>query len=585
VTTGPERLPRILDDALLFVAAATVTAVLVAAPSAAVWLHTGRLEPVSPLDAAVGWWRIASQERLGDPASAFSADLRHSMPGPAGWWTSVAYCTVVAGLVVLGVARRVDHLLATPTLARRRSAVRGARPRSWAMPRDLGDLTVRRRVPERLMLGSIGRPPRLLAAEEELNLLLVAPTRAGKTSRFVVPWTLEAPGPCISLSVKTDVYRLTARHRSRLGRVWLWDPFGDESAGWTPLIGCRRWDAALRRAAHLADAGGKGRESEAAMFWNAEGAKLLAPLLHAAALANRNMATVLRWLDERDDEDSVTILDANDAEAAVSQLEAVLELDPRNSGTTFMSAASLLDAYRHPQVQRTERIGDLSADAFLDGRPNTLYVVAGAEDQQLLAPIIVALISDILTTAAARANASGEPLLPRLRVVGDELPNIAPLRSLPRYIATMLDAGVRFACVCQDLAQLEGVFGTAKDTILSNSQAKLFLGPISCPRTRRYVVELLGEERVVTRSRTRGARGSTNESVTWRPRASAQLLQQLDERRALLVHGNLPAAVIETRPWWEIASVRSACEHFTPRSSQMSLTGVGSRPSEGGEVV
>lgn len=564
-------------DAVGVAAAAVVVLVLALAPSAAVLLHAGRVEPIAPADVAVSWVRMAGESRWSDPARAFPRRVRGSMPASTGWWASLAYCVALASLLAVGAARRIDRVVAAPALGRRRTSPRGARPRAWARPRDLRALAVPKRVPARLTLGTIGRPPRLLAAAEEVNLLLVAPTRAGKTSRFVVPWTLEAPGPCISLSVKTDVHRITARHRSTLGHVWLWDPFGAETAGWSPLIGCREWETALRRAAHLADAGGKGRNSEAAAFWNAEGAKLLAPLLHAAALSAADMATVLRWLDERSEDEPVAILDANDAAAAAAQLEAVLGLDPRNAGTTYISAASLVEAYRHPKVQHAESVDDLSAERFLDGRPNTLYIVAGAEDQRLLAPIVVALLSEILTLATSRANASGTPLTPRLRVVGDELPSIAPLRSLPRYVATTLDAGVRFASVCQDLAQLEELFGTAKDTILSNSQAKLFLGPVSCPRTRRYIVDLLGDEPVSTVTRSRGERRSTSESITWRPRASAQYLQQLDGGRALMVHGNLPAAVIRTRPWWEIRELNARC-HTSPvdRSGTAGKRGVSS---------
>jgi type IV secretion system protein VirD4 len=285
----------------------------------------------------------------------------------------------------------------------------------------------------------------------------------------------------------------------------------------------------------------------------------LAPLLHAAALAEADMATVLRWLDERNDEEPMALLDAAGANLAAAQLDAVMGLDPRNAGTTFISAASLLEAYRHPEVQATETAADFSAEALLDGEPNTLYIVAGPDDQRLLAPIVVAMIGEILGLAATRANSAGRALSPTLRVVGDELPNIAPIRSLPRYVATLLDAGVRFASICQDLAQLEATYGATKDTILSNSQAKLFLGPVTCPRTRRYITELLGDEPVVTRTRNRGANGYTSASVTWRARASAQLLQQLDDGRALLIHTNAPAAVIDSRPWWEVPMVRNRC--------------------------
>jgi hypothetical protein len=73
---------------------------------------------------------------------------------------------------------------------------------------------------------------------------------------------------------------------------------------------------------------------------------------------------------------------------------------------------------------------------------------------------------------------------------------------------------------------------------------------------------------VVTRTRNRGANGYTSASVTWRARASAQLLQQLDHGRALLVHANAPAAVVDTRPWWEIPSVRKRCGLNLPEYSR-----------------
>lgn len=42
-------------------------------------------------------------------------------------------------------------------------------------------------------------------------------------------------------------------------------------------------------------------------------------------------------------------------------------------------------------MQQTETLCDLSAEALLDrshGQANTLYVIAGPEEQELLAPII-----------------------------------------------------------------------------------------------------------------------------------------------------------------------------------------------------
>jgi hypothetical protein len=94
-----------------------------------------------------------------------------------------------------------------------------------------------------------------------------------------------------------------------------------------------------------------------------------------------------------------------------------------------MSAGSVLAAYRFPPVLATATAG-VSPKAFFDGAPNTLYLVASERDQRLLALLIVALLSSLLHGAANRA-----PLHPRLRVLVDEVANVAPLRDLPRFLS------------------------------------------------------------------------------------------------------------------------------------------------------
>ena len=60
-------------------------------------------------------------------------------------------------------------------------------------------------------LGVIGRvPARTLAAELEVQPMVVAPPRAGKSSGFVVPWLLDHHGPALVLSTKRDIYDATA---------------------------------------------------------------------------------------------------------------------------------------------------------------------------------------------------------------------------------------------------------------------------------------------------------------------------------------------------------------------------------------
>lgn len=622
---GTDPLTRARDDALLVGLVVLLVLVVFAGPSAAMLLHSGHLAGVAPDATARGWVALFRDGLWADPAAGFPRQVRRYAPGAAGWWASLAWLAAVYVAAVFAVARAVDARVARPNLGRRWWNLSGARPRSWARPRDLEPLHVSRWGGDRLALGTIGWQRQKLAAAEEDHVLLVAPTGAGKTSRFIVRWALRQRGPIVSLSTKPDVYEATHRWRRKLGRVWVWDPFGERvCARWSPLLGCHEWSGALRRARWLASVGdGDGSRSEAAAFWREEGAKLLAPLLHAAALGDLGMADVLRWLDERSDEEPIALLEgaAADAENAIEQLAealhmsgtdvlrwldaptdqsrsalltaashdpspasaavasgeldqqvrvalrgrhgstaaaqlvSVLGLDPRNAGTTYMSAANLLHAYRHPAVLAADGTDDFTPDKFLDGE-NTLYIVAGSEDQEMLAPVIVALLSELIATAERRAR--GTPSPPRVWVLGDEMMNIAPIRQLPRYLATVRSAGIRFVTVVQDLGQLRSRFG-ADDaaTIISNSRCKVFLGPVTDGETRRYLMDALGDEVVGSRSRTVGDRDSTTLTDKTRPRASAQALQQLQRDRTLVVSGDLPAAIVQTEPWWEDDELRA----------------------------
>jgi type IV secretory pathway TraG/TraD family ATPase VirD4 len=260
------------------------------------------------------------------------------------------------------------------------------------------------------------------------------------------------------------------------------------------------------------------------------------------------MADVLRWIDRPADGvgEACEILEIAGASAAFDQLQAVAGLDERNRGTTFMSAAHLLEAYRYPSVQATDR-QEISPSGLLDGRANTLYIVATDDEQRLLAPLVIAMIGELLAHRD-RSDRSAQAPDRCLWLLLDETANIAPLEDLPRHLAGKRGSNVRFVTVWQDHAQLRRAYGASDGTVLSNSAVKVYLGPITDDLTRRYLDGVLGEERVETI--TRQARGGQSVGHAWRPRATAQAQQQLGPGRALLLHGHLLAALIDTQPWF-----------------------------------
>jgi type IV secretion system protein VirD4 len=516
-----------IDVAGMAAAAAALAAIAWLLPVAPSFLYSGHWPHLNVVEAITGSLRLVGDARWADPASAYPPDARPTMPGAAGWWMATGWLLLTLGFTATGVWRRFEPLVARERLGRRRYDPHGARPRPWARPRDL------RTGPEGFVVGRLDG--RRVATHEEAHIAVVAPTRAGKTSRCIIPWLLEHPGPVIVTSTKRDVVEATCEARRSRGSVWVYDPFDASSAGWSPLAGCSDWSFALRQAQWLADATQEGY-SEIARYWRGEAAKFLAPLLHAAALGQRPIGDVISWLDRQKMDDANVHLLAKNAEAAARQLSAIEKLDERNRGTTYMSAGSVLAAYRFPEVLASAR-PDLTAPGFLDGTEQTLYVVAPERHQRLLAPLVVALLSSMINAALERPVDQGAP---RLRVLLDEAANIAPLTELPRMLAQGAGHGIRFATVWQSLGQLRERYGHGADSILANSTAKLFMGSITDQATRAYARDLLGEDR-----------SSHDPTQRGRPRASAPALQQLERDRGLLIEGDLPPMLVALRPWWQ----------------------------------
>jgi hypothetical protein len=485
-------------------------------------VYSGSVPHLSLLEAVSGALRILAGGHTADPAAAYPPPARGAMPAAVGWWGTAGACVICLGCVVTAVVLRIEPEMARERLGRRPFDWRGARPRGWARPRDLH---TDERAPRGFAVGRIdGRP---VFTDEEAHIAVIAPTRAGKTTRCIVPWLEEHPGPAIVTSTKRDVLDLVGTQRARFGRLWVFDPFSDDSTRWTPIVGCSDWSHALRQARWLADASAD-NDSAIARYWQGEAAKLLAPLLHAAALIRADMDTVLEWVDAMETEKPATYLTSGGATAARAQLRAVAGLDDRNRGTTYMSAGSVLAAYRYPEVMRC--LGsDLTAERFLRSSGDTLFLISAERHQALLTPLLVSIVSSLVHEAieSRQFAANGR----RLRILLDEAANIAPLHELPRMLSQGAGHGIRIASIWQSLAQMRERHGHAADTILANSTAKLFMGSITDDPTRRYVADLLGHD-------------PDDHDGRRVPRATPGALQQGVAGRALLFTGNrLPAMV------------------------------------------
>ncbi len=561
-TPGRRRARRLsLTVALAILLAGVLSGVLIwllAQSALLLTLHAPLRLPLT--DARHATWRLVFTGRWATPASAFPLRAqRLALPGIGGWLAAIGVLLGLAAVAVLSCWRLMrawggGSPLAYPQPGPRRwlRDTGLIRSRTWARPHDLRRLRVPGPEEGRPYLGWVGRAPaRMLAAEREVQALVVAPPRSGKSTGYVIPWLLDHDGPALVLSVKRDISDATVAYRRGLGRVWVYDPFGEEpTCSYSPLSTAGTWEGALRAATALSSAAQPDQANAASEFWDREASVLLAPLLHVAKLTDQTIATVLDWLDRRDFTRAERQLEDVDAHAAAAQLRGVLARDPRNRETTVMSAANLLRAYRYPRVTRTAS-DELTPSAFFAGPANTIYVVAAAHHQRDLQPVILALVTSIYETAIETSRQHG-PFTPPLYLLLDEAGNIAPVRDLAPWLSQCGDHGITIATSWQSIAQIEHRYGRAeRDAILSASTAQVFLPPLADPTTTSYITSLLGEEPVAHTSHSRHGHGGETIAVNEQSVASAPWLRQIARGNAILVYRDLPPAIVRAPVWYE----------------------------------
>jgi type IV secretion system protein VirD4 len=443
--------------------------------------------------------------------------------------------------------------------------LRGARTSagaSWASGRDLHALRLRQPSAGRLTLGR--HAGRLVAAEPRQSVLVVAPTQTGKTTGVAVPAILEWSGPVLATSVKTDLLRDTLQRRLALGRVEIFDPA--ETTGmaatscWTPLAGCEDWGTARQKAKWLAEATTPSRRGlPDADFWYASAAKLLAPLLFAAARTGRSMADVVTWVDTQEEAQVLEALESTGCQAAIDAASASWIRDERQRSSVYSTAETVLEAYADPTVQRASAFPDITAEGLLDGGAHTLYLCATIRDQHRLRPLFVTLIQEVVEELYRASALRGEPLDPPLLLVLDEAANIAPIPDLDVLAATGAGQGLQLVTVLQDLAQAQQRWGRDRaDTIVNNHRARIIGAGVADERTLTYLRSVLGDEQIEQISSTSGERGrrSTTRSTTYRALAGPHVVRQARLDTAVLVYGTLPAARIELRPWFRDRGLR-----------------------------
>ncbi len=478
------------------------------------------------------------------------------------------------GHVLLGPPPTALYLLALIALlagtvillTRRSQRGKAARAARFATRGELDGLQVRGPEPGRVTLGV--HHTATIAAEPRASVMVLGPSQSGKTTGIVVPALLEWAGPALSTSVKSDVVHDTNTARAARGEVRIFDPTsctGLPHTAWSPVLASCTWEGARRTAARLLGVGDHGPASNSdETFWRPAGARFLAPLLLAAAHGDRTMREILAWIATIGEDEPTELLEAcpsPGAQPALQALRSVWEADPRFRSSLLQTIATALDPWQEPTIAAaTMGDSEITAGWLLDG-PNTLYLIAPADDQRRLRGLFTALVADVTAGAFERSTQTGQPIDPPLLLALDEAANIAPLPNLDEIASTGPGQGVQLLTVLQNVSQAADRWGRDRaETIIANHRARLFTPGIGDRATLEYLSHTLGEEEITRVSTHRPGvlqPGSKTVSSDFRTLATPHRIRQSEPDTALLIYGRLAPAWLRLRPWYAHPALRA----------------------------
>jgi len=399
---------------------------------------------------------------------------------------------------------------------------------------------------------------------EDVTLRIGGP-RTGKTGELAGR-ILDAPGAVIATSTRTDLVELCAPVRSLRGPVRVFNPSGvgtlRSTIAFDPLSGCQRPTTATTRAADLLagvdspSAAGGDRE-----FWAGQARRVLASLMHAAALGGCSMREVLAWVADPDSAAAEVsrYLRRSPEPAYESDALQFLNTNERTRSSicaTIMPALGwLTDSVAAAATRPAEDGAELDVAELL-ARRGTVFML-GAEDAQV-APLVTAFTGHIAREARRIAGQQrGGRLDPPLTLALDEAALICPV-PLDNWTADMGGRNVTIHIAVQSRAQLRQRWGdTGAAAILNNTATILLYGGTRDPDDLAAYSMLSGErdEDVPTWDHEGRVTAITTRRV---PMLSPSQIAQLPARHVVIIRRGLAPAIGRVQMAWKRSDVRGA---------------------------
>ncbi|WP_308258959.1 type IV secretory system conjugative DNA transfer family protein [Pseudonocardia sp. H11422] len=521
--------------------------------------------------AAVAWMRRSrsAAATLALAALLFGWGLGRHLP----WWVLSAVGVVALGLFwqrwsrtaakvtrwgarsrrKSGVASSLDIARVASGAAVRRKAT-SLRPALAALPRaERGRI---RTSDVGVALCQVGLQ-RVWSSIEDVTLIFGGP-RTGKTG-WLAGRVLDAPGAAVVTSTRTDLLELTSPLRRCRGPVYVFNAVGlgghPSTITFDPLTGCADPVTAAERATDLLAAGSPGGSDRE--FWDTQGRRVLAALMHSAALGELSMREVLGWVADPDgaQREVTSLLRKSPAPEYVQDATQFVTTNDRTRTSITSTIMPALGWLTSPAASSAASGAHPFDVADLLDTCATVYLL-GAEETQA-APLVCALTGFIAREARRLAAVRpGGRLDPPLTLALDEAALISPV-PLQSWTADMGGRGVSIIGAFQSRAQVIARWGeTGAAIILNNTAAVMVFGGTRDRDDLSYWSTLAGErDEPVTTTDDHGRLASR--TVRRVPVLAPAQIANLPAGQVVVFRRGIPPVIGRVRMAWRRRDVRS----------------------------
>ncbi|MBF6331467.1 type IV secretory system conjugative DNA transfer family protein [Nocardia transvalensis] len=421
------------------------------------------------------------------------------------------------------------------------------------------------------------RPRKHVYLQHRDGVIVHGPTGAGKTWRVACQRVWDAPGFVLATTTKADLVAATFAARTDRGQVAVFDPENltgwPHPLRWSILAGCEDPETAIRRADALARAMPLEGTRNGAYF-EQKAATLVRCYLHAAALAEYSIRDVRVWISARTNRTAIDILSDALPDWA-SELDQILGSASESTDDVLAAAARLLEPLASPRLLAAVDVPvdeSFGVESLALSGANTLYLVSKGSSRSM-APFVAALAAEVHHIAdRASQRRPGKRLDPPIRLVLDEMNNVAPIPDLPMIMTDSGGKGISLWVFAHNQDQNELRWGTEGGRVLAQSApAMLILPGLRGVDELTALSRLLGERRRWEATLHDGSRSyALHDDTVLR----TDEIRELGTDQALLIYRNAPAMLLRLPSVWDVPRWRQAVIASTAAFDEIIATGV-----------